>query len=58
MTDEERKLTREELEELDAELLPERTQMSVIWHTGPAPVPEDIGFPTNPEADLEPPDAS
>jgi hypothetical protein len=57
MTDE-RKLTRDELEDLEVELLPERTQMSVLWHTGPAPVPEDIGVPTDPEAPSEPPDAT
>jgi hypothetical protein len=59
MTDDERKLTREELDELAAELLPERTQMSVLWHTGAAPVvSEEIGVPTDPEAPSEPPDAT
>jgi hypothetical protein len=46
-------LTKEDLDDLEAELLPERTQMSVLWHAGPAVVPEDIGVPTDPDAAVE-----
>jgi hypothetical protein len=58
MTHDERKLTREELDELAAELLPERTQMSVLWHTGAAPLVAEEIVPTDPEAPPEPPDAT
>jgi hypothetical protein len=56
MADKDRTITRDELDELAADLLPERTQMSVIWHAGPAPVsPEDIGVPTEPDGGVDAP---
>lgn len=59
MTDD-RKLTRDEIDDLEAELLPERTQMSVLWHAPPAPVPEDVGIPADAEPGTvpAPPDAN
>jgi hypothetical protein len=50
MTDDARnqKLTRDDVDDLAAELLPERTQLSVIWHSPPAPTAVDV-IPPDPE---------
>jgi hypothetical protein len=52
-------LTKEEIDGLAAELLPERTQLSVIWHSPPTPVVEDV-VPPDPEPGTVPaePDAT
>jgi hypothetical protein len=49
MSDDDKKVTPEELEDLEGEPLPERTQMSLIGYPGPVPVPGEISIPEHPD---------
>ncbi len=48
--DDKNRVTPEELEDLEGEPLPERTQMSLIGYPGPVPLtPGEISIPEHPD---------